>query len=567
MAEPEFDPNKPFDVVSDKKVPEFDPNQKFEVVKGGAPIQADFRPDQPFEVKKSAPPSVLESILRGLAQGASLGYADEAIGGVKSLLGPRSYQEYRDEQRVADENARGTNPKSFIASEFAGGVATPIAAARALKVLGLASNAANASKYLDFAKRAGSGAIQTGLTDYGQSKGEFDPKETASALGSGAAMSFAPEAIKGAVKALSYPARGVMSALGYTGQLPQRAIEASAKWLGGKTPPEMIEKTSYRETGSKLTKEYGEAMRRRALSDKDDIIKKMSFNPTHMSYDDLNPDQREELAGVLQSLIKNRGRESYEVPKNLIAQQLESQLGVSEELRKTPVIDLMQARMRMTPKTAYEYAATANKTVPIGNVNNEAALTSRDSILRTLDQHNRGNINQNFEDVAQYGEGMKKAGFGNIVMDLENKYKAAPNPREQVLMREIEEKGSIAREALKNINIGRDKIKDAMPLFGVSGTILSGSDSLGSMGQFASRMSKKMTPEGAAKSIVANPSILQALAGRGGELGKMSQELLDSTNAAGMTGLKSKAFVMSMHPKFRALFSDDKANQDLQSQE
>jgi len=574
MAE-EFDPSKPFKVIKGGEV-EFDPNKPFDVVSGPKAANFDFKLDQPYEVKKNDPPGIFESILRGAAQGATLGFADEGAALAQSVFGDKTYQQYRDEQRVADDNARLTNPKAFVGSEFAAGTALPIGAIGALKKLGYlkgaataAAEAEQAAKTLNLLKRAGAGAGQVALTDYGQQKGNFNPKETATAAASGAVLSFAPEAIKGIAHILAMGlAKPASRVIEFTGQLPQRVLEWGAEKIGKNTPSELIEKTSYRETGSKKTKEFGEALRRRALTDKDDIIKKMSFNPTHMSYEDLTPAQRDELAGVLQNLLRNRGRDAYEVPKDIILRQLESQLSVSGNLGKTPVIDLIQARVRMTPKTAFEYAATANRAVPTDNINSEAALTARASIINTLEEYGRGLINQNFEDVAKYGEGMKKAGFGNIIMDLENKYHAPPSPRERVVLREIEESANKARESLKNINIGRERIKNGIgAIAGIGPGTVGIVDTLGSVAQFSGRMGSKITPENVSKSVVANPSILYALSKSNSALGRIAGEMFDSINESGATGLKSKSFVMAMHPQFRSLFSDDKASQDLQNQE
>ena len=71
MSAPEFDPKKPFKVVETNNYPEFDPNKPFKVEDSNSFASVDFSPDKPFDIKKSVPPSVLESILRGAAQGAT----------------------------------------------------------------------------------------------------------------------------------------------------------------------------------------------------------------------------------------------------------------------------------------------------------------------------------------------------------------------------------------------------------------------------------------------------------------------------------------------------------------
>ena len=78
------------------------------------------------------PPGELESALRGLAQGASLGFADEITGGAEALFTDKTYKQARDESRANYKLAKETNPNSYLAGEIGGGVATtliPIGAA------------------------------------------------------------------------------------------------------------------------------------------------------------------------------------------------------------------------------------------------------------------------------------------------------------------------------------------------------------------------------------------------------------------------------------------------------
>jgi hypothetical protein len=68
----------------------------------------------------------LESGLRGAAQGASLGFADEITGGLEALLTDKSYEQARDESRANYKAAQEANPITYGASEFGGGVATAL---------------------------------------------------------------------------------------------------------------------------------------------------------------------------------------------------------------------------------------------------------------------------------------------------------------------------------------------------------------------------------------------------------------------------------------------------------
>lgn len=83
---------------------------------------------------EASPVSKTESALRGAAQGASLGFADELTGGGEALgdlLSGNSdfldnYRKHRDESRANYKTAEEENPLSYLGGTLAGGLATPI---------------------------------------------------------------------------------------------------------------------------------------------------------------------------------------------------------------------------------------------------------------------------------------------------------------------------------------------------------------------------------------------------------------------------------------------------------
>jgi hypothetical protein len=103
----------------------FDPDSYLAVKAGGAPAPA--APGTP-------PPGYLESLARGAGQGVSLGFADEIAGaggaGVDALQkGSLSdvvadYIANRDKYRQGDAAAEAANPKTFLAGNIGGGLAT-----------------------------------------------------------------------------------------------------------------------------------------------------------------------------------------------------------------------------------------------------------------------------------------------------------------------------------------------------------------------------------------------------------------------------------------------------------
>ncbi len=122
-------------------------------------------------------PGELSSLGRGLAQGASFGLRDEAAGALQSPSGAlkeiankfgahfsdediEQYRRERDASRGLDKEAKEANPKSFLAGELGGGVATSF-----VPGVGLAEGAG-------LLKTAGSAALQGAAFGVGGSEGE-----------------------------------------------------------------------------------------------------------------------------------------------------------------------------------------------------------------------------------------------------------------------------------------------------------------------------------------------------------------------------------------------------------
>ena len=88
--------------------------------------------DKPFEAKGSNV-SEAESTVRGAAQGASLGFADEISGGAEALWEKAKgdptafgelYKKFRDESRSNFKKAQDANPDEYLAGEVTGAVGT-----------------------------------------------------------------------------------------------------------------------------------------------------------------------------------------------------------------------------------------------------------------------------------------------------------------------------------------------------------------------------------------------------------------------------------------------------------
>lgn len=84
---------------------------------------------KPAEVSPEAPKSdvgILESLLRGGAQGASMGFADELTAAGEAAFTDKTYDQARAESRANYEAAQKSNPLAYGAGEFGGGAATAL---------------------------------------------------------------------------------------------------------------------------------------------------------------------------------------------------------------------------------------------------------------------------------------------------------------------------------------------------------------------------------------------------------------------------------------------------------
>lgn len=122
--------------------------------------------------------STVESLLRGGAQGATLGFADEISGGVESFFTDKSYEQARNESRKAFDQASTANPVAYGAGNVAGAVGS------ALLVPGLSGAATVAG-------RAGQAALAGGLSGIGTSEaGDARGMAKDAAIGAGLGAGF-----------------------------------------------------------------------------------------------------------------------------------------------------------------------------------------------------------------------------------------------------------------------------------------------------------------------------------------------------------------------------------------
>lgn len=149
--------------------------------------------------------SALESGLRGLAQGASLGFADEITGGLESLRGDKTYEQARDESRANYHKAEDDNPLTYGAGQLGGGAATmlvPGAGVAKLAGLGAAAGLGNSEadnigdQAVDTLKGAGIGLAASAIPGIG-SMGKNVIDEVATTPLAGPAQGMVGKAMQG----------------------------------------------------------------------------------------------------------------------------------------------------------------------------------------------------------------------------------------------------------------------------------------------------------------------------------------------------------------------------------
>lgn len=159
----------------------------------------------------------MESGIRGAAQGASMGFADEITGAVESILTDKTYREARDESRKAYDAAKLANPKTYMAGEFGGAAATAL-------VPGLGE--------LTIPKMAAQGALYgLGSSEADLTKGDIGGAAKDVAIG-GAVGTVAGGVGKAVSKAVPWMAKKALGALGPSAEaIEGRLGQTAAKGL------------------------------------------------------------------------------------------------------------------------------------------------------------------------------------------------------------------------------------------------------------------------------------------------------------------------------------------------
>lgn len=193
-------------------------------------------------------PTKTESLVRGAAQGATLGFADEISGGVESLWEKakgnptefgKLYKKHRDESRANFKQAQEENPKSYMTGEIGGGLATAV-----IPGLNVAKGGATLAKAVDQGARLGALAA----TGYSEANNMKDyAKDLTLGTATGAVLPIAvTKGLQGAQKIAQKGAKALVD----HSYLPKpklnaREIKEAADRLGIKVTPAMMDDSEF----------------------------------------------------------------------------------------------------------------------------------------------------------------------------------------------------------------------------------------------------------------------------------------------------------------------------------
>jgi hypothetical protein len=243
-----------------------------------------------------------QSAARGVAQGATLGFADEISGGVEAVVNKlkgdpeelgRLYKKYRDESRANFDEAQKANPASYTIGEVAGGIGTAL-----VPGLGIAKGA-------KLAATVGKSALIGAGAGVGYSKSENagDIAEdaargavTAGVLG-GAAHAAAPVLSRGVTaagdklkgSAQRWAARALGAERGTIKKLGQKEVQEAGRQALEEVNPETGKKilSVFASTDDKIAR--NEALKKTAMEARKNVYDKIddagasSFNPLEVA--------------------------------------------------------------------------------------------------------------------------------------------------------------------------------------------------------------------------------------------------------------------------------------------
>jgi hypothetical protein len=178
-------------------------------------------------------PSKMLSAVGGAADTLSWGAGDEMAAGLKTLTGPRTYEQNLEDQRRLQSTLQGANPKSYLGGQVAGAIVPGLVTGGGSAAVGMGGKIATS---------AGLGALQGGA--YGFNSGEGGAENRMKSAGTNAVIgAFTGGAAPVVAKGVGAAWNGVMTALNNRG-IPAKAQNMVLSMLqeAGLTPQQAMQK-------------------------------------------------------------------------------------------------------------------------------------------------------------------------------------------------------------------------------------------------------------------------------------------------------------------------------------
>lgn len=377
-----------------------------------------------------------ESFARGVAQGGTLGFADEISGGAEALWKKANgdptqfgklYETYRDQSRANFEKAEKENPKSYLTGEIGTGIATAfipgVAAAKGAKLAQVAARAAG------IGAAAGAGYSKedsvAGVAKDTLVGGTLGGLTAAAAPLLGKAVSKAGEKVKGSAE--RFAARAIGAERGTIKKLGQDKVQQAGRHAldeGILSPLASTDDMIARNEGIKT----GAMNSRRAAYETIDKANASTFNPlevsTKLEQKVLEGKNRahldtQELIKKLDPEIENilsRGDGNISMQE---AQDLVTNLGKKAKFdasRSTEANDLAKTVYHTVREAINESAEKGSEKVNLGKIvkeSNKRFATSKDveKLLENKQAREQGNKLMGITDWSLIGGGAPAAAF------------------------------------------------------------------------------------------------------------------------------------------------------------
>lgn len=343
-----------------------------------------------------APVSQAESALRGIANGATAGFADEITGGGEALLDKLSgkndakslmdlYRQHRDESRANYEQAKEDNPWTYGAGNLAGGVGTiALTGGLGAGVEGLSGAAALKAAAVQGAKLGAVQGVGEGTADLTQGDVGGAAKE---ALTGGAIGGVAGGVMHGvgmlggkALDVLKNTKFGSNAGTNYDlGKEGINLLNKDARFAVGQEPIEFGKEWSKKLFGKKtgLLSKKGKAIddtvaditkKTDAKKLVDDLTKAIS------GLDDRNPAEKADKETLTNLLKGFTGEETIETP---IMGSVVDRGGIEEVPGKPSAMDDMQHKLSLLQDEAYDQGQTMSTTAEQADIGGKPMIKGR----------------------------------------------------------------------------------------------------------------------------------------------------------------------------------------------